>query len=75
MLLVVPSGGQQYTQNAAEFMGVFGFGADWKFSPRFGLRMQDRNALYHAPNLNTYSTATGAITYTQEPVLGVYYRF
>ena len=64
-----------YTNSTTEFLFVFGIGLDWEFASHFGLRLQDRANIYSAPNLNTFSTATGDLTYTQEPALGVYYRF
>ncbi len=75
VLFVVPSGGQMYTGTATEFVFECGIGLDWELASHFGLRLQDRANIYSAPNLNTFSTATGDLTYTQEPALGIYYRF
>ena len=75
VLFVVPGGGQMYTSTATEFVFEFGIGLDWELASHFGLRLQDRANIYSAPNLNTFSTATGDLTYTEEPALGIYYRF
>jgi opacity protein-like surface antigen len=83
ILLVIPSGGQQDTSNATEFTFLFGAGLDWKFSSHFGLRLQYRDSFYKAPPLTgtgRYPLQGGSglrntYTYTQEPALGVYYRF
>ena len=75
VLFVVPSSGQMYTSTATEFVFEFGIGVDWELASHFGLRLQDRANIYSAPNLNTFSTATGDLTYTEEPALGIYYRF
>ena len=75
VLFVVPSSGQIYTSSATEFVFECGLGLDWKFASHFGLRLQDRVDIDSAPNLNTFSTVNGDLTYTQEPALGVYYRF
>ena len=97
LLLVVPSGGQEYTgftiygqylsnasytHTATEFLWELGAGLDWKLSAHFGLRLQDREVMYKSPQLvstqiYTFGTSglQNAITYTQEPAFGVYYRF
>jgi len=82
LLLVIPSSGQKYTSTAAEFLFVLGAGLDWKLSSHIGLRLQYRENIYKAPQLlstEIYPLASprppNVYTYTQEPALGVYYRF
>ena len=91
LLLFIPSGGQSTTQNAAEFTFLFGAGLDWKLSQHLGLRLQDRIAIYKTPILaapGLYPSLTNSsfqsgttwnepkvYTYSQQPALGVYYRF
>ncbi len=91
LLLFIPSGGQRYTRNAEEFTFVFGAGLDWQLSRHFGLRLQDREAIYKTPILATaglYPNLADSTfpsfaewnqpqvyTTTQEPALGVYYQF
>ena len=91
LLLFIPSGGQSTTQNAAEFTFLFGAGLDWKLSQHLGLRLQDRVATYKSPILaapgiypnigqNQVSISTNwdypqTYTHSQQPALGVYYRF
>ena len=91
LLLVIPSGGQSTTQNAAEFTFIFGAGLDWKLSKHLGLRLQDRIAIYKTPILaapgiypnigkNQVSISSNwdypqVYTYSQQPALGIYYRF
>ena len=91
LLLVIPSGGQSTTQNAAEFTFIFGAGLDWKLSKHLGLRLQDRIAIYKTPILaapGQYPSLTDSsflsgttwnepqiYTHSQQPALGVYYRF
>ena len=91
LLLFIPSGGQSTTQNAAEFTFLFGPGLDWKLSRHVGLRLQDRIAIYKTPILaapGLYPSLTNSsfqsgttwnepkvYTYSQQPALGVYYRF
>ena len=78
-----PSGptGQNLTNAATEFLFVFGGGLDWKLSQRIGIRMQYRYATYKAPMLATANLYTGGsassshYTHSQQPALGVYYRF
>lgn len=54
---------------------VFGGGADWDVSSRFGLRFQYRDNVYKAPDIALNYNSTGAYTHTAEPMAGVYYRF
>ena len=91
LLLFIPSGGQSTTQNAAEFTLIFGAGLDWQLSKHLGLRLQDREAIYKTPilatagqypNLADSAFPASALwnqpqvyTHTQEPALGIYYRF
>lgn len=91
LLLFIPSGGQSTTQNAAEFTFLFGAGLDWKLSQHLGLRLQDRIAIYKTPILaapGLYPSLTDSsfqsgttwneprvYTHSQQPALGVYYRF
>ncbi len=91
LLLFIPSGGQSTTQNAAEFTFIFGAGLDWQLSKHLGLRLQDRIAIYKTPILaapGQYPSLTDSsflsgttwnepkvYTYSQQPALGVYYRF
>ena len=91
LLLFIPSGGQSTTQNAAEFTFLFGPGLDWKLSRHVGLRLQDRIAIYKTPILaapGLYPSLTNSsfqsgttwnepkvYTHSQQPALGVYYRF
>ena len=76
VLFVVPSNDPMYSSSTAtEFVFECGIGLDWEFASHFGLRLQDRMDIDSAPNLNTFSTVNGDLTYTQEPALGVYYRF
>ncbi len=91
LLLFIPSGGQSNTQNSAEFTFVFGAGVDWQLSQHFGLRLQDREAIYKTPILaaagqypnladSTFPSFAEwnqpqVYTRTQQPALGVYYRF
>ena len=83
ILLFIPSGGQGNTSNATEFTFLFGAGLDWKFASHFGLRLQYRDSFYKAPPLTgtgRYPLLDGSglrntYTHTQQPALGVYYRF
>ncbi len=71
-----------YTYHTTEFVLVFGAGLDWKLSSHLGLRLQDRENIYKSPQLlSTQIYPFGSsglkndLTTTQEPALGVYYRF
>jgi len=63
-----------YTNSTTEFLFVFGIGLDWEFAAHFGVRLQDRANINKSPQLGG-SGLTNDLTYTQEPALGVYYRF
>ncbi len=73
--------GQNLTSTATEFLFVFGGGLDWKLSQRIGIRMQYRYTTYKAPMLATTNLYTGGsassnhYTHSQQPALGIYYRF
>uniref|UniRef100_E6QHL2 Outer membrane protein beta-barrel domain-containing protein n=1 Tax=mine drainage metagenome TaxID=410659 RepID=E6QHL2_9ZZZZ len=54
---------------------VLGFGMDWDLFPHLGLRLQYRDNLYTAPALTTAIGSTNALSQTQEPLFGAYYRF
>lgn len=54
---------------------VYGGGADWSFSPHFGIRVQFRDNLYKAPNLSALYPATGVYMHNSEPMGGVFYKF
>ena len=71
-----------YTYNATEFVFVCGIGLDWELTSHFGLRLQDRANMYKSPQLLSTqiypfggSGLKNDLTYTQEPALGIYYRF
>ena len=88
LLIFVPSGGQPGTHSATKPMFQFGAGLDWGISSHFGLRLQDRESIYKSPQLisslrETYQGSYiasqpfkyGFTSYTQEPAIGIYYRF
>lgn len=54
---------------------VGGGGADWSLAPRLGVRLQYRVNFYKAPDVFRGYSPTGAYAHTQEPMLGVFYRF
>lgn len=54
---------------------IYGGGADWSFSPHFGIRAQFRDNLYKAPNLSALYPATGVYMHSSEPMGGVFYKF
>ena len=56
---------------------VFGGGADFSLTPRFGVRVQYRYNLYKAPDISTPGgyPATGKYTSSSEPMAGVFYTF
>jgi opacity protein-like surface antigen len=54
---------------------VGGGGADWDFASRLGLRLQYRVSFYKAPDVYLGYSPTGAYALTQEPIIGVFYRF
>ena len=63
-----------YTNSTTEFLFVFGIGLDWELASHFGLRLQDRENINKSPQLSG-SGLTNDLTYTEEPALGIYYRF
>lgn len=69
------------TQSATMPVYVYGAGADWGISSRFGLRFQYRGNFYRAPDLTLiYGSGSpghngGVFTHTAEPAIGIYYRF
>ena len=73
--------GPNLTTSATQFLYLFGGGMDWNLSRKIGLRLQYRFAMYKAPllaNANLYSGGTAAennYTRSQQPALGIYYRF
>ena len=77
--LFVPTGGQSNTLSATKPVFVFGLGTDWARWKRFGLRVQYRGNLYSAPLLTNQYLAlfpsTGSLMLTNEPTLGMYYRW
>jgi opacity protein-like surface antigen len=50
-------------------------GADWNFTSRLGVRLQYRVDFYKAPDVYLGYSPTGAFAVTQEPMIGVFYRF
>jgi hypothetical protein len=73
--------GTASTNTSVKPVFVYGAGVDWKLLPHIGLRLQYRGNLYKAPYLTTLSTtygitpsSYGALTYTAEPMIGVYFR-
>ena len=63
-----------YTNSTTEFLFVFGIGLDWELTSHFGLRLQDRANINQSPQLGG-SGLTNNLTYTEEPALGICYRF
>jgi opacity protein-like surface antigen len=63
--------------NRTRIVYVFGGGADFSLTPRFGVRVQYRYGLYKAPDISTPGgyPATGKYTSTSEPMAGVFYTF
>ena len=64
-----------------ESVFVFGTGLDWRVSSHLGLRLQYREYIYKSPLLVLSSAYVGGAaltnhyTHSQQPALGVYYRF
>jgi opacity protein-like surface antigen len=54
---------------------ITGGGVDWSVLPKVGIRAQYRDNIYSAPNLSALYPATGKMTYTATPAVGVYYVF
>ena len=68
------SSGNAYAINTVVRPGYVGdAGADFG-GPRFGLRVQFRDTLYRAPNLEFPYAATGKFMQTAEPLIGIYFR-
>jgi opacity protein-like surface antigen len=74
VLLNVPGYGT-YTNTDTKPVYVYGAGLDWGLLPHIGLRLQYRGNLYHAPDVTTLYTSSGAFTHTAEPMIGAYLRF
>jgi hypothetical protein len=68
------STGNEYAINTSVRTGFVGdAGADFG-GPRFGIRVQFRDTLYRAPNLEFPYAATGKFMQTIEPMAGIYFR-
>lgn len=74
LLLDVPVSGQSNTSTTTKPVYVYGAGLDWTLLPHLGLRFQYRGNLYHAPDLTTLYSSSGAFTQTAEPMIGVWFR-
>lgn len=73
-VLTVPPGNEYAVNTAVKPAYVFGGGADWGFSPRFGLRAQVRDNMYIAPNATFAFPMTGKYMQAVEPAIGIYFR-
>jgi opacity protein-like surface antigen len=73
--VAVPSTNQYYVNTIVRPAYVFGGGVDWNFASHLGLRVQFRDNLYKAPNMEAIFNPTGAFTQSAEPMGGVFYRF
>ncbi|HSZ17760.1 MAG TPA: outer membrane beta-barrel protein [Terracidiphilus sp.] len=54
---------------------VGGGGTDWNFAPRLGLRLQYRVNTYKAPDVYRGYSPTGGYVFSQEPMVGAFFRF
>lgn len=53
----------------------FGGGVDYALTPHLGIRAQFRDFLFKAPNNSSLYPATGVMTYSAQPMGGIYYKF
>jgi hypothetical protein len=70
-----PANSKYEVQTVVRPAFIFGGGLDWAVASHFGVRVQFRDNIYHAPNLSNFNPATGQYTHTAEPMGGVYYNF
>ena len=54
---------------------IGGGGTDVDLTPHVGLRVQYRVSVYKAPDVDRGYSPTGAFLYTQEPMVGAFFRF
>lgn len=54
---------------------IGGGGTDLDLTSRFGLRVQYRVSVYKAPDVDRGYSPTGGYVYTQEPMVGAFFRF
>jgi len=73
--VAVPSTNLYYVNTIVRPAYVFGGGVDWGLSSHLGVRVQFRDNLYKAPNMEAIFNPTGVFTQSAEPMGGVYYRF
>ncbi|MGH9606011.1 MAG: outer membrane beta-barrel protein [Terracidiphilus sp.] len=52
---------------------IFGGGADWGILPHAGIRLQYREEMFKAPNLDDRYNTTGVFTYASMPMVGFYF--
>jgi len=53
----------------------FGGGVDYTLTTHIGVRAQFRDFLFKAPNNSSLYPATGIMTYSAQPMGGIYYKF
>jgi hypothetical protein len=74
VMVFAPSNGALDTNTVARVAYIGGGGADIRFQPRFGLRLQYRESFYKAPDLLPVYPSTGKYTQIGEPMAGIYIR-
>lgn len=72
-MITVPSTSSDEVNTVVRPAYIYGGGVDWG-SSRMGLRVQFRDNVYKAPNLDFYYPTTGVFTHTAEPMVGIYFR-
>ena len=62
-----------YLNTSLRPLYIFGGGLDWGILPHAGLRVQYREELFKAPNLDDRYNTTGVFTYSSLPMVGFYF--
>jgi opacity protein-like surface antigen len=70
-----PTGTEIGLNSLSRPVWVGGGGADLNLAARIGLRVQYRINVYKAPDVDRGYSPTGAYVYTQEPMIGAFFRF
>ena len=68
-----PSTDIGYLNTVVRPMYIVGGGVDWGLLPHAGLRLQYREELFKAPNLDDRYNTTGEFTYSSMPMVGFYF--
>lgn len=74
------------TSTSTTLSYIYGFGADWQFRPRWGLRLQYRGDIHKVPQVVSEEVtpfsggpvpvnAQSGYEHDAEPMVGIYYRF